>query len=409
MTSRLLTLLCALATLLALTPQAAAEPLDPVVRAFQRHAAPLDSAGALTRMLGTATIVGLGEAAHGSGDYLTVKHRIFRQLVRDAGFDAFVIEGSWSSGLRLNDYVQRGVGDPRTILREEFPQPYLWNSEEHLALIEWMRSHNASHARKVHVVGNDVTYSGPELFDRVVAALRRTHPVDADAVATLYAPLRPVDAASFLSTYPARPIESRRADAEAARRAYELVRGLGVDAWVVQHARVILQTFTVWSEGWESRELAMAENVLWWRERTGHRIVLSAHDGHVAVESFWTMFPSVVGTVLRERLGRRYMSVGFTFGQGSFLAFDPSGALRTVTVGAPEPGTNEHALDQVRYDAYALRLRDLPAVATAWLRTPRPTRLYSESYPVPDTQVALGRSFDAVIHLRSVEAAHLLS
>jgi hypothetical protein len=34
--------------------------------------------------------------------------------------------------------------------------------------------------------------------------------------------------------------------------------------------------------------------------------------------------------------------------------------------------------------------------------------VYAESYPAPDTQVALGRSYDVVIHLHRLRAAHRL-
>jgi erythromycin esterase len=296
----------------------------------------------------------------------------------------------------------------------------LWNTEEYLDLIEWMRSYNERHARKLHLVGNDVTYSGPELFDEVIESLRRTHPAEAAEVEALYADLRPVDGVTvWLLSQPARPLQDRQVEADRARRAFEVVDGLPVDALLVQHARVIMQTYRLWSadfdgpsqgaEGWRYREQAMTDNLLWWQERTGHKIVLSAHDGHVALASFWSMYQEVEGTLLRRYLGRRYVSVGFTFAQGSFNAFDPSGDLWPVTVGPPEPGTNEHTLDQVRYDDFALDLRTLPAAAKDWLNTERPTRLYNESYPASDTQIALGRSFDILIHLRDIEASRLLT
>jgi hypothetical protein len=34
--------------------------------------------------------------------------------------------------------------------------------------------------------------------------------------------------------------------------------------------------------------------------------------------------------------------------------------------------------------------------------------VYAESYPAPDTPVALGRSYDVVIHLHRLRAAHRL-
>lgn len=425
------------AGLLVATRPAHAEPVrdDAVVAALERQAHPLRSTepaadlGDLRpfgRMVADAVVVGIGEAAHSSHDFVTMKHRLYRYLVSEKGFTTFSIEASWSSGLLLNEYVLHGKGDPRQIMRAEFQQNYMGNTREYLDLIEWMRDHNKRHRTKVQFMGNDIGYPGAALFDQVTRYLQRRHPGLLPTMTGLYEGLRPAQGVgAWMSTYRLRPLAERRAHHAQAQQALELLRrqGPGPDraefAWAVQHARVIAQVFTLWSAdfadpagataGFRFREQAMADNITWWQRRTGHKIVLSAHNGHVAHASFWTSFPQVEGTYLRERLGPRYVSVGLTFNEGSFDAYDPAdGRLRTVTLGPAPEGGNEHLLDQARHRDYVLDLRTTAGPLRSWLSRPRPTRVYAESYPAPDTQVALGRSYDVVIHLHRLRAAHRL-
>ena len=77
-------------------------------------------------------------------------------------------------------------------------------------------------------------------------------------------------------------------------------------------------------------------------------------------------------------------------------------------MGSATPGSNEYTLDQVGLRRYLLDLRNAPPAARSWLDQARPTRTIGMTYPVPDNQVSLGRSYDLLIHLRTVTAAHPL-
>ena len=53
-------------------------------------------------------------------------------------------------------------------MRREFQASYqLWNIQEYLDLIEWMRQYNKHHTHKPHFIGDDLGYVGPEVIDRV--------------------------------------------------------------------------------------------------------------------------------------------------------------------------------------------------------------------------------------------------
>jgi erythromycin esterase-like protein len=101
-----------------------------------------DLAGLLP-LVGSSRVVALGEATHGTREFFRLKHRVFRFLVRDAGFSVFALEISAEAGRRVDDYIRHGTGSARAAVNAfEF---WTWKTEEVLALIEWMRTWNLAH------------------------------------------------------------------------------------------------------------------------------------------------------------------------------------------------------------------------------------------------------------------------
>lgn len=113
-------------------------------------------------------IVGIGEAAHGSRDFVTFRHRALRYLVEKKGFRALALEANWSTGMRLDDYLRTGRGDPVRIMSEEFQNAHLLlHSQDYLDMIRWMRAYDIAHpGDPLRFVGNDNGYATPELYDR---------------------------------------------------------------------------------------------------------------------------------------------------------------------------------------------------------------------------------------------------
>ncbi len=191
---------------------------DPV-RALNRAAYPIYSTEAtgslydlrpLNRMVGNASVVGIGEATHNSREFFTLRDRIFRSLVAEKGFTAFAHETSWSTGVSLDRYITTGVGDPREIMRREFQGGYLWNVREFLEQIEWMREYNKHHAIKLRFVGVDLNYVGPEVLDRVTDFVGETRPELLQQVTDLYAGIRSTaEVQQWTDDYVAKPLAER--------------------------------------------------------------------------------------------------------------------------------------------------------------------------------------------------------
>jgi erythromycin esterase len=408
-----------------------------VVTALERAAHPLrtvepgrDSSDlrALDRMIGDARVVGVGEATHSSHDFFALKHRVFQHLVEAEGFRTFALEAPWSTGLRLDAYVLHGTGDPRRILREEFQRDYRWwNNTDYLKLIEWMRAYNVRHpGDPVRFLGDDIAWTGPEVYDAVTAYVARAHPGLSARIEALYRGLAPtVATGEYIERYLNSPLAERRERAARTGRALDLLRrqGPGADrkayTWAVQHATAIDRTARQYAFDFDDpaqlaasmryRDEAMAANVLWWQRQTGTKVLLAAHDNHVGyVPDDPAHYPKVQGAFLRDALGTGYVSVGLTFDRGSFNAGGPDGAVRRFTLGPAGEGSNERTLDRVRYRDFLLDLRTVGPPARQWLAQARPTRSIGTAYPDDGPyDIALARTHDVLIHLHRIRAAEL--
>ncbi|GAA3219508.1 erythromycin esterase family protein [Nonomuraea helvata] len=398
----------------------------------------LDAFGA---MVAGAQVVGVGEATHSTAEFYTLNHRLFRSLVTEKGFTTFARELSWSTGVRLNDYVLNGKGDPREIMHDEVKGPYdLFDNREFLDLLTWMRSYNAAHGKKVQFMGADLLYPGDVLFDKVLAYVKEHHADLLPEFTKLYEGLRPTtpNAGEYMGIALSQPLDKRQDNARRATEALKLLQkqtagDTGEYRWAVQHARALSQTFTDFAfdqataEGRKQaqvyRDTALADNLVWWNRTTGHKIQMSGLNAHISYTPIDTMFvPAPMGGVLRERLGRRFVTVGTSFDQGGYnFLIDkgecPAGAgpaERPLTCKGSVPAAgddyNEYVLDQVRYSDLILDTRTAPAAARTWLAQSRPTRLIGGGFWSPEqaTKVAIGKSFDVLIHLHKVKAATLL-
>ncbi|GCD42550.1 erythromycin esterase family protein [Streptomyces paromomycinus] len=383
------------------------------------------------RMVGGARVVGLGEATHSSHEFFTVKHRILRYLVEEKGFRALALEAPWSTGLRLDAYLTRGEGDLKQIMDEEFRGDYRWwNNAEYRDLLQWIRAYNVKHPKDpVRFVGDDGGFAGAELYDKVSAYAAAARPELAARLTELYRGLRPAtDAGTYVNDYLSKPMAERKELAERTGRAVDLLKqrpGTGADAdahaWAVQHATAIHQMTTLYAFDWDDpkdipdamlhRDRIMAENVAWWQQRTGNKIVVAAHNSHLALKTYDPgHYPKVQGEFLRQRLGSGYLSVGLTFDRGSFNALGHDGGARRFTVGPAAAGTAEHTLDRVRHRDFMVDLRNTPAAARAWLGAPHTLKNIGATYPgIADApQIRLADSHDVLIHLHRVAAARML-
>src|SRR5439155_1457194 len=108
----------------------------------------------LTKIVGNARIVALGEATHGTREFFQLKHRMIEFLATRMGFTIFSIEANMPEAYRLNDYVLNGKGDPAQLLKGMYF--WTWDTKEVLEMIRWMREFNQSGKGRIEFTGFDM-------------------------------------------------------------------------------------------------------------------------------------------------------------------------------------------------------------------------------------------------------------
>jgi erythromycin esterase-like protein len=137
----------------------------------------------LKRMVGDARIVALGECTHGTREVFQMKHRILEYLASQCGFTIFSIEANMPEAYRLNDYVLKGKGDPAKLIGGMYF--WTWDTEEVLAMVQWMRQFNQSGKGRLEFTGFDM--QTPDVaMENVTRFLQTNDPARVKGIQTTY-------------------------------------------------------------------------------------------------------------------------------------------------------------------------------------------------------------------------------
>jgi erythromycin esterase len=343
----------------------------------------LDDLERAREVFASATVVGLGEANHGSHEIFLLKHRLFRFLVERLGFMVLAFECGIAEAEAIDAYLQTGQGDPAKLLAEL--GYWTWDTEEVLGVIVWMRRYNeiAEPERRLRFAGIDAY--GTERYAREVRRILAT--VDATA-ATRFATTLDLLASSDAATRHERASDAeRRALVDDVRRIEVTLVTLedrvkhagGEHAWrrATTYARNLRQlTEAMAAKGLDAmqrREVLMAENAAALTNEPGAKVAIWAHNEHLWLDDTGGDYLSL-GAHLRRRLGDRYVSVATMFDRGTFRARDrrhggPPGKVVDVTLGAAPAWSIEGFLAQSRRSLFVLDLRRLPPDLNAFLHT----------------------------------------
>ncbi|MDQ3231583.1 MAG: erythromycin esterase family protein [Pseudobdellovibrionaceae bacterium] len=110
-------------------------------------------------------LVGLGEATHGTSEFSTVRHQLFRYLVERHGYRVFVLEDEWIGGIYVTEALEDGTDLESALNKLTKRGTFL--TRETLELFKWIEAFNQNHpGDSITIYGADMQ-SGPT----VVASL----------------------------------------------------------------------------------------------------------------------------------------------------------------------------------------------------------------------------------------------
>jgi erythromycin esterase len=398
---------------------------DEVTRWITEHAHRLDllDAGAprhdlepLDGIVDQGVVVGLARPTHGAHELSTLTHRVLRHLVESLGFRTLAAEEDWTTGVEIDRHLRSGHGDLRVLLRDAFAP---WQNEELLDVLRWLRGWNEQHPDdRVRFVGLDVSSVRAVAYDAIADHVRRRAPDRVDELEGHLVVIRPATGiADHTERYVA--LADKRPVLHHAHRTYDLVEGLpaGDDqAVALQHARVIVTYHELHAIDPAAQmtylEARLAENLIWWHDHTGHKILYwsGSHSsvGDTRRVDFGPNRSSETsrnaGSYLREHFGTRYRSGGLTLHHGTIR-------LDAVTQRVPEPppGRPDAILGDVGLDRFLLDIRgDHPLAVRAWLDAPARFRLIGPGHRTAEdahhhmSGGSLADWFDFTIHHHQV-------
>jgi erythromycin esterase-like protein/predicted phosphoribosyltransferase len=396
---------------------------------------------ALITAIGSARIVLLGEASHGTHEFYRDRAFITETLIAEAGFSAVAVEADWPDAYRVNRYV-RGASDDDTATNalEDFGRfpTWMWRNTDVVAFVEWLRAHNETQPvdRRTGFYGIDL-YSLRTSIQAVLGYLSKVDPDAARVARARYACFDQFGdepqsygyatesglAASCEQQVITQLVDMQRRRAEYASRDGRIARDdffyAEQNARLVRNAEQYYRTmFRGRNESWNLRDRHMADTLTALlrfldQPRSPSRVIVWAHNSHLGDARATEMAARGelnVGQLMRERFGADVVSMGFTtYGGTVTAASDWDEPAERKTVRPALPGSYERLFHDTGIPRFLLPLRDDANLSRA-LATPRLERAIGVIYR-PDTErgshyfhARLPSQFDFVLHFDRTSA-----
>ena len=294
-----------------------------------------------------------------------------------------------------------------------------YQSREVADVLVWLRAFNAGRHDKVQFVGLEHYFTRGSAYDAVDAYVADNAPERLVELRTHLDPIRPTSEDPFENINRYSAVENKQPYIDHAHAVYDLIdaiapgSGDGAHALALHNARQIVSFHEHYNlpltENVVYRDARAAENLRWWQDLTGHRVVYWAASAHTANAPELHIvqppgpdlrFPSA-GSYLRRWYGHGYLSIGFTLDHGSIGPGEP------IALPPPSASWFEHPLGNVAHAQFSLDLRaPAPRPVRSWLHAPTTTRGLPDAGP--DSFIdggTLREWFDVLIHRQEVTPA----
>jgi erythromycin esterase-like protein len=366
---------------------------DTAVAAIRAAAQPLPSPddaeafGAAFDRFGSAKVVLLGEATHGTSEFYRARAAITRRLIEQHGFTIVAAEADWPDASHIDQSVRRRPGPKDGAPFERFPT-WMWRNLEFATFTAWLRTYNDEQPPEAHVEfrGLDL-YSLNSSISAVLEYLAEVDPEAAAEARRRYACLTPWQAKP--ERYGALAVrgaaDCRRAVVDQLREV--LLRRLDrpdgeplfdaeQNARVVQSAEAYYRAMYEGSvESWNLRDthmFATLEQVLAARGDDA-KAVIWAHNSHIGDARFTEMGwggELNLGQLCRQAYGDAAVLVGFGTDRGTVAAATDWGGPMEIKAVRP---SHSRSWERAFLDAGA------PSAVVSWRNEPSLARDLAEA------------------------------
>jgi erythromycin esterase len=365
----------------------------------------------LKQMIGNARIVGLGENTHGSSEVFLMKHRLVEFLATEMGFNIFSIEANMPEAYKLDNYIIKGEGDPKSLLKGMYF--WTWNTQEVLDMIYWMKQFNTNGTTKIHFTGFDMQYYMGSVQNLTDYANKYNIVLKAkiDSVSSLFEKLKLKGAKAIESKDEIKYIKDKCENLHTylIDNVNNIIHNsdTGNYKWLVQNSTVLIQCLELAlraNSGFTYRDESMANNVKWILENNpDSKIVLWAHNGHITKQK------GHLGYFLNREFENQYYNIGFVSNSGTYTAVN-SGILNSdnkLEIGIP--GSFEYTFHRIGTPIFYFDFSEVNDNEPngQWLKGKHDFRsvgalaLTKQFYPT-----MISKHFNAIIYLDSTKATN---
>jgi erythromycin esterase len=376
----------------------------------------------LIQQMARKKVVAMGEGTHGTAEFYKARFWLTRILVEEHGFDQLALENTYGDTYQLNKALQGGKADVKPLMRQKLLA--IWQNQEMAEVFAWMQARNRTHRHKVTLTGIDATFAGADV-DLLQQGLTATHRPD---LQTLLAQLRQSaqykDSAWYQLSDPTYKLNRKKMFAAALTgyaAADKLLQALPsvklsrqqrvVLTNAATNARMVFDDFyqVKVNKRESSRDSLMAEMTRLLTRESGQRLIIWAHDGHVARQGVVPGDNNGGGTgaFIERMFPHQYFVLATATATGTFAVtpqnfISPASPMAAQPLPFPKVGSWDATLAQVGSPNFYFFTGQLgPQDQVRPLRLPGQT-LGSAAFYAP---IQLSKSFDAVLFLRQTTAA----
>ena len=363
----------------------------------------------LKPILKDKSIIGIGEATHGTHEFFVFKHRMLEFLVKEMGVKIFVIEDDFAGTQIANDYVN-GKGDIQTALNGiGFG---IWRTQEFIDMLNWVKTYNATQApeNKVRYFGCDMQwgYQAMQMLKDKLTPVNQFTPEMEVALKALQQYLPAISS-------------TEKTTIKNSIKALEQIKFTGTDSAMCRHyvreLRQVMGNLEARSKLFPTkqddfRDKCMAENVEWIYNYTNHgKMMIWAHNAHIG-KSDGSDGHMRMGNWLGKNYKSDYYAMGFDFNSGSMRSNDMT-QHKYVPVEMPvaKPGSSGALFAQCSAPNFILDVKSasVSPLVNTYLKSNVPSFYFGAGYsfgePLHYVTHKLAEAYDAVIFIKETSAS----
>jgi|GEM_PF-5339268 len=261
-----------------------------------------------------ARIVGLGEANHGAHEFYETKKQIIKELVKYKGFNVIALESPMAEAHELNKFIQSGEGNIDTLINNRWLFT-IHNTEEIKDLLLWLQKENKNRKDKIYFEGVDIQ-SPFQAMNNIVNYFGSLDMLKDDvySLKVLFPKKKSLESYQNSLSQLMKIEQKISSDSQIAKKVSNF-------EWA-QYNLVLLKQSIVRSLAMLNKEIKLnrdsllAENLMFLSKHyKNSKIIFWAHNAHVDKYSF------SAGKTLYDKLGDKYLSVGFAAREGYVREF----------------------------------------------------------------------------------------